>query len=118
MRGGMKTQQTTKKAWRRSICVAGQIFNLIPPRMIGELAQRFAIHSRTFDERSHVFALLLCQIAHFSGLNETCDVMSVFESELRRERNCVPPKRNTFSHANSTRDPARSGMEAIRASSD
>ena len=106
MRGGMKPQQATKKAWRRSICVAGQIFNLIPPRMIGELAQRFAIHSRTFDERSHVFALLLCQIAHFAGLNETCDVMSVFESELRRERNCVPPRRNTFSHANRTRDPA------------
>lgn len=102
----MKNKTATKKAWRRSICVAGQIFNMIPPHKIGELAQIYRIHSRMFDERSHVFALLLCQIAHFAGLNETCDVMSVFDSELRRERNCVAPKRNTFSHANRTRDPA------------
>ena len=105
MRGTMKTTKATREA-RRSISVAGQLFNLIPPRLIGEMAQRYAIHARRFDERSHVFALMLCQIAHFCGLNETCDVMAVFESEMRRVRNCVAPKRNTFSHANATRDPA------------
>ena len=34
--------------------------------------------------------------------------MSVFESELCRERNCVPPKRNTFSHA--AKGPVFSGV--------
>ena len=79
---------------------------MIPPRLIGELAQRHAVNARKFDERSHVFALLICQLAHFAGLNETCDVMAVFEKEIARVRKCVAPRRNTFSHANTTRNPA------------
>ncbi len=59
----MKTTKATREA-RRSISVSGQLFNLIPPHLIGELAQRHAIHARRFEERSHVFALMLCQIAH------------------------------------------------------
>lgn len=101
----MKPTKAIRKT-RRSISAAAQIFNIVPPHLIGELARRFNVRARAFDERSHVFALLLCQLAHFSGLNETCDVMSVFEAELRRNRNCAAPKRNTFSHANRTRDPA------------
>ncbi|MBQ6246324.1 MAG: hypothetical protein IJK04_05630 [Kiritimatiellae bacterium] len=75
----MKNNKATRKAWRRSICVAGQIFNLIPPRMIGELAQRFAIHSRTFDERSHVFALLLCQVAHGTAYRVKSTISTPFQ---------------------------------------
>jgi len=53
-----------------------------------------------------VLALLYGQITRASSLNEICDAARLHEPELNRIRGAAAPKRNTFSNANRTRDPA------------
>ena len=83
-----------------------QVCNLIPGHMIPVLAREFKIDARAFSETSHVFSLLYSHAAHVLSLNETCDALTVHESEFMRVRGATPPARNTFSNANRTRDPA------------
>jgi hypothetical protein len=51
-------------------------------------------------------ALLYGQLNRAASLNEICDAARLHESELNRIRAATAPRRNTFSNANRTRDPA------------
>ena len=83
-----------------------QVCNLIPGHMIPALAREHQIDSRKFSATSHVFSLLFGHASHAFSLNDICDSLSVHEAEFLRIRDATPPKRNTFSNANRTRDPA------------
>ena len=83
-----------------------QVCNLIPGHLIPSLAREHRIDSRKFSATSHVFSLLFGHASHASSLNDICDALSVHEAEFLRIRDATPPKRNTFSNANRTRDPA------------
>jgi len=74
--------------------------------MIPGLAREYKIDSRKFSETSHVFSLLFGHASHALSLNDICDALSVHEAEFLRIRDATSPKRNTFSNANRTRDPA------------
>jgi len=74
--------------------------------MIPVLTREYGIDARTFTGTSHVFSLIYGHAAHALSLNDICDALSVHGAEFLRVRDAVPPKRNTFSNANRTRDPA------------
>ena len=74
--------------------------------MIPQLARQYGIDARGFSEVSHVYSLLYGHTAHALSLNDICDALSLHEAEFLRIRGATPPKRNTFSNANRTRDPA------------
>ena len=74
--------------------------------MIPSLAREHRIDARKFSGTSHVFSLLFGHASHALSLNDICDALSVHGAEFLRIRDAAPPKRNTFSNANRTRDPA------------
>jgi hypothetical protein len=82
-----------------------QVCNLIPGQTIPVLAREHAIDARGFSATSHVQALIYGHVSHALSLNDICDALSVHASEFMRMRGATPPARNTFSHANRTRDP-------------
>ena len=82
-----------------------QVCNLIPSHTIPVLARKYKIDTRGFRETDHVLSLIYGHAAHALSLNEICDALSVHEAEFLRIRGATPPKRNTFSNANRTRDP-------------
>ena len=83
-----------------------QLSNLIPAHMIPGLARKYAIDSRGFNGNGHVLGLIYGHASHALSLNDICDALSLHEAEFFRVRGSTSPKRNTFSNANRTRDPA------------
>ena len=83
-----------------------QIVQWIPEGLPDRIAREAKADIRTFSCTSHVLALLYGQITRASSLNEICDAARLHEPELNRIRGATAPKRNTFSNANRTRDPA------------
>jgi hypothetical protein len=83
-----------------------QIVQLIPPGLADGLAREADADIRKFSCTSHVVALLYGHLSGASSLNEVCDALRLHEPELNRVRGVQAPKRNTFSNANRTRDPA------------
>jgi hypothetical protein len=73
--------------------------------MVPKLAREYDIDARTFSAWSHVTAHICGQLTHAVGLNDICDGLELNSSGLRAIRGATPPKRNTFSNANRTRDP-------------
>ncbi len=55
---------------------------------------------------SHITSLLFAQLVRAISLNDVCDGLEFHRSRLFSIRGATPPKRNTLSHANKTRDPA------------
>ena len=51
-------------------------------------------------------SLLYAQLCHSISLADVCDGLALRHSRLSLLREAAPPKRNTLSHANRTRDPA------------
>ncbi len=92
------------KSTRGRISLAKQICELIPTHMVSNLARQHNIETRAFSEWSHVTAHICGQVTHAVGLNDICDSLDINSSSLRAIRGATPPKRNTFSHANRTRD--------------
>jgi Transposase DDE domain/Domain of unknown function (DUF4372) len=82
-----------------------QIVQLIPRWMIQKIANEVGVDTRGFSVRSHIVSLMLGHISHAFSLNEICDSCSIHASSLQRIDGVTPPKRNTFSNANRTRDP-------------
>ncbi len=95
----------TQKATRRSISTFHQIVQFIPEGLIERLSVKHKTDARKFSATSHVLSLLLGHLTHAFSLNEICDIMALHEREVCRTRGVTAPKRNTFSHANRTRDP-------------
>ena len=83
-----------------------QIVQWIPEGLPDRIAREAKADIRAFTCASHVLALLYGQVTRASSLNEICDAARLHEPELNRIRGATAPKRNTFSNANRTRDPA------------
>jgi len=81
-----------------------QICELIPSHLVPQLARDHEIDAREFSAWSHTTAHIYGQLTHAVGLNDICDGLEMNSSGLRAIRGATPPKRNTFSHANRTRD--------------
>lgn len=81
-----------------------QTCELIPPHLVPKLAREYHVDTRKFSAWSHVTAHLYGQLTHAVGLNDICDGLSLNCTGLRAIRGATAPKRNTFSHANRTRD--------------
>ena len=102
----------TKPA-RSKLPVLAQLCKLIPPHLVPRLAREHGIdrQARSFTPWSHVVSLLFAQLTHATGLNDACDNLRIHARWLGSLRGAVPPARNTFSHANKTRD--SNMMEAL-----
>jgi hypothetical protein len=91
---------------KRKVTVLKQICNLIPGHLVQKLAKDYGVDkmSRTFSPWSHVISLFFAQLSHALSMNDICDTLANHEKMLKDIRGAVPPKRNTFSHANRKRD--------------
>jgi len=67
-----------------------------------ETAKAHKVLSRTFSPKSHVAAMLYCQVSKTESLNSICDIAYANEA-LWRSMGVTPPMRNTFSNANKHR---------------
>ena len=93
------------KSTRGKMTLVRQTCELIPSHMVPKLAREYDIDVRKFSAWSHVTAHIYGQLTHAVGLNDICDGLELNSSGLRAIRGATPPKRNTFSNANRTRDP-------------
>jgi hypothetical protein len=98
--------RATPRPARTAYTVLNQIVKWIPAGLPDKIAREAKADIRKFSCTSHVLALLYGQLTRALSLNEICDAAKLHEPELRRIRGATPPKRNTFSNANRTRDPA------------
>ena len=96
----MKT--TTPKATKTVYPVICQVVNTIPAQFIAETAQAHKVRSRAFSPKSHVAAMLYCQVSKTESLNSICDVARANDA-LWRSMGVTPPMRNTLSNANAQR---------------
>ena len=97
---------TTKKATGKLYHTLWQVVHQIPRWNIEKLANKYGIDARKFSQTSHVVMLLLGHLTHARCLTEICDNASVHRAKLHLVRRATPAPRNTFSHANRTRDAA------------
>ena len=93
------------KSTRGRMTLVRQTCELIPSHMVPKAARAYEIDARKFSPWSHTTAHIYGQLTHAVGLNDICDGLDLNSSELRAIRGATPPRRNTFSHANRTRDP-------------
>jgi hypothetical protein len=98
--------RATPRPTRTAYTALRQIVQWIPEGLPDRIAREAKADIRTFSCTSHVLALLYGQITRSGSLNEICDAARLHEPELNRIRGATAPKRNTFSNANRTRDPA------------
>jgi hypothetical protein len=96
------------KSSKRKITVLSQVCKLIPGHLVDKLAKKYGVdrQTRTFTPWSHVVTLLFTQLSHALSLNDVCDALNNHSGALKDIRGAVPPRRNTLSHANRTRNPA------------
>ena len=83
-----------------------QICQLIPSHLVKKLAKKNGINTRKYSAWSHVVTLLYTQLSHALSLNDVCDGLNNHSASLNLIRGATPPKRNTLSYANRTRDAA------------
>ena len=93
-------------ASKRKITVLKQICKLIPGHLVEKLAKRHGVNkqSRTYSPWAHVVSLFYTQLSHALSLNDVCDALNNHSAALSDIRGATAPKRNTFSHANRTRN--------------
>lgn len=94
------------KSSKRKVTVLKQICNLVPRNLVQKLAREYGVEkqARTFSPWSHITSLFFAQVSHALSLNDVCDTLSNHAGDLKDIRGAVPPKRNTLSHANRTRN--------------
>jgi len=93
------------KSARGRMTLVRQTCELIPSHLVPRLKREYQIDARKFSAWSHTVAHIYGQLTHAVGLNDICDGLEINSSGLRAIRGATPPKRNTFSNANRTRDP-------------
>ena len=93
------------KSTKGKMTLVRQTCELIPIHLVSKLAREYEIDARKFSPWSHTIAHIYGQLTHAISLNDICDGLELNSSGLRAIRGATPPKRNTFSHANRTRDP-------------
>ena len=94
------------KSSKRKVTVLKQICKLIPGHLVEKLAKRHGVNkqSRTYSPWAHIVSLFYTQLSHALSLNDVCDALNNHRSALSDIRGATAPKRNTFSHANRTRN--------------
>ena len=97
---------TLMKPDKSNLSTLKQICQLIPPHLVNKLAKKHGIRTRKFSAWSHVVTLLYTQLSHALSLNDVCDSLNNHSSALNKVREATPPKRNTLSNANRTRNAA------------
>jgi len=97
---GVEPPKPTKTVYT----VLRQLVQWIPSGMIQRLADEHGLDIRKWSAVSHVVALLYGQLAGCDSLNGIVDAARVHEGEWRNIRGAEPPKRNTFSNANRSRN--------------
>jgi hypothetical protein len=104
----MQNKIQRQKPTRGKFSILRQICNFIPNHLVPKLARETGVEedARTYTPWSHVVTLLFAQLTHSLGLNDVCDGLALHSGPLSAIRGARPPKRNTLSHANRTRDPA------------
>ena len=95
-------KKTTPKATKTVYPIICQIVNTIPTQFVAETAKAHRVLSRTFSPKSHVAAMLYCQVSKTESLNSICDVARANDA-LWRSMDVTPPMRNTLSNANAHR---------------
>jgi hypothetical protein len=102
----VKNKHQDKPA-RGNFAICKSICNLIPAHLVPKLARETGVEekARTFSPWSHVVSLISAQLSHALSLNDVCDSLHVHSGPLSTIRGATPPNRNTFSHANRTRNP-------------
>ena len=98
-------KNTNPKATKTVYPIICQIVNVIPHQFIAEAAKAHKVQSRTFTPKSHVAAMLYCQVSKTESLNSICDVAAANEA-LWTSMGVTVPRRNTFSNANAMRPSA------------
>ena len=86
--------------------VFAQIINLIPSALAGAAGEACRIKARSSSHAHQIYSLMPGQPCGAFSLNEIRDAEEVHRKKLSRVRGMLPARRNTFSHANRTRDPA------------
>ena len=98
-------KKPTPKATKTVYPIICQIVNAIPAQFIAESAKAHGVLSRTFSPKSHVAAMLYCQVSKTESLNSICDVARANET-LWTSMGVAVPRRNTLSNANAARPAA------------
>jgi hypothetical protein len=100
-------KKTSYKPTASKFSILRQLCNLIPAHLVPKLARDTGVedHARTFSPWSQVVSLLYAQLTHALGLNDVCDALRLHSGPLSALRAATPPRKNTFSYANRTRDP-------------
>ena len=73
-------KNTNPKATKTVYPIICQIVNVIPHQFIAEAAKAHKVLSRTFTPKSHVAAMLYCQVSKTESLNSICDVAQANET--------------------------------------
>ena len=95
-------KNSTPKATKKVYPIICQTVNTIPTQFIAETAKTHKVLSRTFSPKSHVAAMLYCQVSKTESLNSICDVARANDA-LWRSMGVTPPMRNTPPNANAQR---------------
>jgi hypothetical protein len=95
------------KTTKRNMTILRQLCELIPTHVVPTLARERGVTTRKYSAWSHTVTQIYVHLFRVVGLNDACDSLGLNTSNLRAIRGATPPKRNTLSHANNTRD---SGM--------
>ena len=88
----MKT--TYPKATKTVYPIICQIVNVIPNQFVAQTAAEHKVVSRTFSPKSHVAAMLYCQVSKTESLNSICDVAQANET-LWTSMGVTVPRRST-----------------------
>ena len=80
-----------------------QVCELIPPFLVSKLATKHGVKSRAISPWSHVVSMLYAQFTHAIGLNDICDALRAYRSNVFSIRGATAPSRNGLSNANKTR---------------
>src|SRR6266481_3762590 len=87
------------------LTVVRQLCNYIPNHLVPKLARQTGVEeqARTYNEWSHLVALLYAQLTHSIGLNDVCDALGLHSGPLSSLRGATAPSRNNLSNSNKVR---------------
>lgn len=85
---------------------------LIPLHLVNKIARIHGVDkkARSFSVWSHVVSLIHAQLSCAASLHDVCDSLQIHSGPLSTVRGATPPPRNTFSHANRTRNANMAGQ--------
>lgn len=93
------------KSTRGKMTLVRQTCEIIPTHLVAKLARAHHIDARKFSPWRHTVAHIYGQLTRAVSWNDICAGLELNSPGLRAIRGATPPKRNTFSHPNRTRDP-------------